>query len=51
MVEVGGNDNVSLFDIEDEIDMSLANQDIVAGLKVVSNPKDENVWQTLVPQL
>jgi len=51
VVEVSGNDNVSLSDIEDEIDMSLASQGIATGLEVASNPKDENVWQTSISQL
>jgi cell division septal protein FtsQ len=51
VVEVSGNDNVSVSDIEDEIDMSLASQGIATGLEVASNPKYENVWQTSVSQL
>jgi hypothetical protein len=51
MAEANGNDNVSLFDIEDEIDMSLTSQGTVVGLEVALNLENKCVWQTLVPQL
>lgn len=51
MVEAGGDDNVSLSDIEDEIDMSLTSQGTAIGLEVASNLENKNVWQTFVPQL
>ncbi len=40
MGKTSGNDIVSLFDIEDEIDMWLASQG-TTSLEVASNPKDE----------
>jgi hypothetical protein len=39
VAEVSGNNNVSLSNIEDEIDMSLASQGITTNLEVASNPK------------
>jgi hypothetical protein len=51
MSEVGGNDNVSLPNIEDEIDTSLTSQGTTISSKIASNLENKKVWQTMVPQL